>query len=138
MSPEAKRTWIEILRQIPTVTILTIVFIGGGWKSYVDDSIEENRESICEHDAKGEALNARIIELETIARERGLQIQIMQQNQVQINGKMRDRFSVPVSITEDEARKLVMESRKVQSYLDGKQVIKVIYVPGRLMNLVVK
>ena len=88
MSPEAKRTWIEILRQIPTVTILTIVFIGGGWKSYVDDSIEENRENICRHDEKGEALNARIIELETIARERGLQIQIMQQNQVQINGKI--------------------------------------------------
>ncbi len=57
---------------------------------------------------------------------------------VQINGKMRDRFSVATSITEEEAKKMVMDSQKVQSYIDGKQVIKIIYVPGRLINLVVK
>jgi len=57
---------------------------------------------------------------------------------VQVNGKMRDRLEVPLSITEDEAREAVMARQKVQSYLDGKQVIKVIYVPGRLINLVVK
>ena len=57
---------------------------------------------------------------------------------VQVNGKMRDRINMPVSITEKEARETAMASRKVQSYLDGKQIIKIIYVPGRLINLVVK
>ncbi len=57
---------------------------------------------------------------------------------VQINGRMRDRLEVPVSISEDEAREAIMARQKVRSYIDGKQVIKIIYVPGRLINLVVK
>jgi leucyl-tRNA synthetase len=57
---------------------------------------------------------------------------------VQINGKMRDRLSVPTSISEAEVREAVMARQKVHSYLDGKQVIRVIYIPGRLINLVVK
>ena len=57
---------------------------------------------------------------------------------VQVNGRLRDRISVPASISEDEAKKLAMERERVKSYLDGKEVSKVIYVPGRLVNLVVK
>jgi leucyl-tRNA synthetase len=57
---------------------------------------------------------------------------------VQVNGKLRDRFSMPAAITEEEAKETAMASQKVQSYLDGRQVIKIIYVPGRLINLVVK
>jgi leucyl-tRNA synthetase len=57
---------------------------------------------------------------------------------VQVNGKLRDRITVPVSITENEARELVMRRQKVISYLEGKQVVKLIYVPKRLINLVVR
>ena len=57
---------------------------------------------------------------------------------VQVNGKLRERITVPPSITEDEARQLVMESEKVMAHLEGKQLVKVIYVPGRLVNLVVR
>ena len=57
---------------------------------------------------------------------------------IQVNGKLRDRFVVSVSITEDEARKLALESPKVKPHLEGKQIAKVIYVPGKLVNLVVR
>jgi len=57
---------------------------------------------------------------------------------VQVNGKLRDRVAVPVSITEDEAKQKALDSQRVKTYLGGKQVAKVIYVPGRLVNLVVR
>ena len=57
---------------------------------------------------------------------------------VQINGKLRDRVVVPVSITEDEAKQLAVERQRVKAYLEGVEVIKIIYVPGRLVNFVVK
>jgi leucyl-tRNA synthetase len=57
---------------------------------------------------------------------------------VQINGKLRDRITVPASITEDEARKLVLERPRVKTYVEGKKIAKLIYVPGRLVNLVVR
>jgi leucyl-tRNA synthetase len=57
---------------------------------------------------------------------------------VQVNGKLRDRITVPASISETEARQLVLASPKVKVHLEGKQVINMVYVPGRLVNLVVK
>ncbi len=57
---------------------------------------------------------------------------------VQINGKMRDKLPVPASISEDEARNLVLARQKVKSYIENKQIAKLIYVPKRLINLVVK
>ena len=57
---------------------------------------------------------------------------------VQINGKMRDRLIVPASITEDEARNLALERQKVKAYTENKTIIKLIYVPKRLINLVVE
>ena len=57
---------------------------------------------------------------------------------VQVNGKLRDRITVPVSITETEARQLALESQRVKPYLEGKTIVKEIYVPGRLVNIVVK
>jgi leucyl-tRNA synthetase len=56
---------------------------------------------------------------------------------IQVNGKLRDRITVPVSITEAEAKKLALESRRVKAYLEGKELLKTIYVPGRLVNIVV-
>ncbi|MBI3041118.1 MAG: leucine--tRNA ligase, partial [Chloroflexi bacterium] len=57
---------------------------------------------------------------------------------VQVNGKLRDRITVPVSITEDEARQLAANSPHVQPYLEGKTMVKEIYVPGKLVNIVVR
>jgi len=57
---------------------------------------------------------------------------------VQVNGKLRDRVTVPVSITEDEAKNIAGEQEKVRPYLEGREVIRVIYIPGRLVNIVVK
>ncbi|MFC2019710.1 leucine--tRNA ligase [Chloroflexota bacterium] len=57
---------------------------------------------------------------------------------VQVNGKLRERITVPPFITEFEAIKLAHGSPKVMVHLEGKQIIKVIYVPGRLVNLVVR
>ncbi len=57
---------------------------------------------------------------------------------IQINGKLRDRISVPASITEDEAREKALASPKVRAHLEGKKINKVIYVPGRLLNIVAK
>jgi len=57
---------------------------------------------------------------------------------VQVNGKLRERLTVPVTITEDEARQLALNSEKVQTYLEDKELVKVIYVPGKLLNLVVR
>ncbi len=57
---------------------------------------------------------------------------------VQVNGKLRDRITVPASITEIEARQMAAESTRVQPHLEGKKVLKRIYVPGRLINFVVQ
>ena len=57
---------------------------------------------------------------------------------VQVNGKLRDKLSLPVSVSEDEAKKLAAEQPKVRAHTEGKQVVKVIYVPGKLVNIVVK
>jgi leucyl-tRNA synthetase len=57
---------------------------------------------------------------------------------VQVNGKLRDRLTVPASVTEDEAKKLALESEKIKPHIEGKEVAQVVYVPGRLVNLVVK
>jgi leucyl-tRNA synthetase len=57
---------------------------------------------------------------------------------VQVNGKLRDKIMVPVSVDEAEAKKMAVESEKVKTYLESKQIVNVIYVPGRLVNIVVK
>jgi len=57
---------------------------------------------------------------------------------IQINGRVRDKVEVPASITEPEARELALSQPKVKSLLVGKQTDKVIYVPKRLINIVVK
>jgi leucyl-tRNA synthetase len=56
---------------------------------------------------------------------------------VQVNGKVRDRITVPVDIGEKEARALALESEAVKKYLYGKQPRNVVVVPGRLVNIVV-
>lgn len=56
---------------------------------------------------------------------------------VQVNGKLRDRITVAVNADEPTVRAAAETSEKVASALDGKQIRKVIYVPGKLVNFVV-
>jgi leucyl-tRNA synthetase len=57
---------------------------------------------------------------------------------LQVNGKVRDRVLVPVDIEEAAAQEVALASPKVQIYTQGKSVIKAIYVPGKLVNVVVR
>ncbi|HEX5939084.1 MAG TPA: class I tRNA ligase family protein, partial [Dehalococcoidia bacterium] len=57
---------------------------------------------------------------------------------VQVNGKLRERLEVPADITEDNARSLALGSARVAESIDGAEVARVIYVPGRLVNVVTK
>ena len=57
---------------------------------------------------------------------------------VQVNGKLRDRLLLPASITEDEARARAAASPKVAEVISSGQIVRVIYVPGRLINFVHK
>jgi leucyl-tRNA synthetase len=56
---------------------------------------------------------------------------------VQINGKLRGRLLTPPDVTKEEMEKLALADEKVQGYLGGKPVRKVIVVPGKLVNIVV-
>jgi leucyl-tRNA synthetase len=57
---------------------------------------------------------------------------------LQVNGKVRDRVQAPAGATPDQLKALARESPKVQAHLDGKQVVKEVVVPGKLVNLVVR
>ncbi|MFZ5597925.1 MAG: leucine--tRNA ligase [Bacillota bacterium] len=57
---------------------------------------------------------------------------------VQVNGKIKDRLLVPADITPDGLKELVLSSPRVQKLLEGKAVVKVIPVPGKLVNIVVR
>ncbi len=57
---------------------------------------------------------------------------------VQINGKVRDQLEVATDIAKDDALKIAKESAKIQSWLKGKEIVKEIFVPGKLVNIVVK
>jgi leucyl-tRNA synthetase len=55
----------------------------------------------------------------------------------QVNGKHRGDQLVPVGLPQDQAVALAKASEKVAPFLEGKTVAKVVYVPGRILNLVV-
>ena len=57
---------------------------------------------------------------------------------IQVNGKLRDKITVDAAISEDDARKTALGLEKIQSFTNGKEIIKAIYVPGRLVNIVVR
>jgi leucyl-tRNA synthetase len=57
---------------------------------------------------------------------------------VQVNGKVRDRIEVESGAAEEAVRRLALERPNVQRYLDGKQVVKEVVVPGKLVNFVVR
>ncbi len=56
---------------------------------------------------------------------------------VQINGKLRDRFIVPTSASEEEIKEMALKSEKVKNFINNKKIIKVVFVAKRLINFVV-
>lgn len=57
---------------------------------------------------------------------------------VQINGKVRGRFDLPKDQTEAVVMESAMKNSQILSYVDGKEIVKTIYVPNKLLNIVVK
>ena len=55
----------------------------------------------------------------------------------QVNGKLRSRITVPADLSEAEVKEVTLKDEKVKKWLGGKQVQKVIFVPNKLINLVV-
>jgi len=57
---------------------------------------------------------------------------------VQVNGKLRGQIEVPHPPEEAVVMAAVQANEKVQAWLSDKQVVKTIYVPGKLVNIVVR
>ncbi|HEV7903761.1 MAG TPA: class I tRNA ligase family protein, partial [Pyrinomonadaceae bacterium] len=57
---------------------------------------------------------------------------------VQINGKLRGRIHATPDTSEDELRAAALADEKVRAFIEGRQIVKVIVVPQRLVNIVVK
>ncbi|TGE32505.1 leucine--tRNA ligase [Desulfosporosinus sp. Sb-LF] len=57
---------------------------------------------------------------------------------LQVNGKVRDRIQVSAEISAAELEKMVLSQPKVSEWIQGKSIVKVITVPGKLVNIVVK
>jgi leucyl-tRNA synthetase len=57
---------------------------------------------------------------------------------LQVNGKLRGRLSAPFGTSEEELKKLALADPKVQPFIEGKQIVKVIVVPDKLVNIVVR
>ena len=56
----------------------------------------------------------------------------------QVNGKVRDRVIAPTGASRDELERLALDSDGVKAHLNGHQVVKVIVVPGKLVNVVAR
>jgi len=56
----------------------------------------------------------------------------------QVNGKVRGRLLVPSDSTEDELLEIAKEHEKVRVFLEGKQIVKAVTIPGKLVNIVVR
>jgi leucyl-tRNA synthetase len=57
---------------------------------------------------------------------------------VQVNGKLRATIKVPVDATEDEVVKIALSNPDVQKWTEGKQIVKTVFVKGKILNLIVK
>ncbi len=55
---------------------------------------------------------------------------------IQVNGKVRDKIEVEADILEEKAKELALNREKVKKWLEDKKVKKVIFVPGKLINIV--
>ncbi|MDI6626812.1 MAG: leucine--tRNA ligase [Rhodococcus sp. (in: high G+C Gram-positive bacteria)] len=57
---------------------------------------------------------------------------------IQVNGKVRSRITVPADATKDDVEKTALADEKIVALLDGKAPTKIIVIPGRMVNIVLK
>ena len=57
---------------------------------------------------------------------------------VQVNGKVRNKINAPVGIDQDVMKNLALNDEKIKEFIEGKNVVKVIAIPSKLVNIVVK
>ena len=57
---------------------------------------------------------------------------------LQINGKVRDKIVIPAEISRNELETLALSQEKVKKYTNGHKIVKVIAVPGKLVNIVIQ
>ncbi len=57
---------------------------------------------------------------------------------IQVNGKIRDTVEIEVGLVEDEVKKTALENEKVKKWIEGKEIVKVIFVKDKLVNIVIK
>lgn len=57
---------------------------------------------------------------------------------VQINGKIKEKLVVTLDMSKEEIEKLALENERIKSLIDGKNIVKVIVVPKKLVNIVVR
>ena len=57
---------------------------------------------------------------------------------VQVNGKIRDKIMIAAGLSKEETEAAALEAEKIKAEIDGKTVVKVIAVPGKLVNIVVR
>ena len=57
---------------------------------------------------------------------------------IQINGKLRSQITVPVNTPEEEIKTLAQNDERTKQWTEGKKIVKIIYVPRKLINMVVQ
>jgi leucyl-tRNA synthetase len=57
---------------------------------------------------------------------------------VQVNGKLRSKIIAPFGAPKDQLEQMALADPKVQVFTDGKQIVKIVVVPDKLVNIVVK
>ena len=57
---------------------------------------------------------------------------------LQVNGKLRDTVAIKIGISKEECEKIAFESEKIKRFLENKEIVKVIVVPNKLVNIVIK
>jgi len=55
---------------------------------------------------------------------------------IQVNGKLRDRMTIPVSYGEEEVKTWALKSERIRKLVEGKEIKRVILVPKKLVNIV--
>ena len=55
---------------------------------------------------------------------------------IQVNGKVRDTVPAPTGISEQEAKEAAFNSDKIKGFINGGKIVKTVYIPGRLINIV--
>jgi leucyl-tRNA synthetase len=56
---------------------------------------------------------------------------------IQVNGRVRDKVEVEADISEEKARELAISRKKVKNWVEGKKIKKIIFIPGKLINIVI-